>query len=161
MIGKVAIAAVLTVFVAGAAYAAYPCITLYRLDEAVATGNARTLRRLIDWPRVRVGIEADLARSERRELAPFGTAFMRNVAVKNSFTPEAVLAELRTAANGPEDGTRLRWATVEGPRQVVLDLGTVRLRLELRGATWRVTRAWLPDGVLERARTVADAAQPG
>lgn len=136
------------------AYVAYPCVTLYRLDGAVARNDTKTLRQLIDWPEVREGIETDLG-GGGQELAPFGAAFMRNVAVKASVTPENVLAALRADHAPPGDALgveRFRGAWLEGPDRLMLDLGSIRLRLELRGGTWRVTRAWLPEGLLIQAR---------
>lgn len=139
-------------------YVAYPCMTLYRLDEAVSRGDAQALRKLIDWPEVRRGIEADLA-SDGGELPPFGSMFMRTIAVKEAMTPENVLtalhaADARAGASAPSAVT-LRGAWVEGPCTVIVDLGTVRLRMQLRGGEWRVTRAWLPEDVLTRARQIA------
>ncbi len=143
-------------------YVAYPCMTLYRLDEAVSRGDARALRKLIDWPEVRRGIEADLA-SDNGELPPFGSTFMRTIAVKEAMTPENVLTALHAVDVTEGAATRapapmsvsLRGAWAEGPCTVVVDLGTVRLRMQLSGGEWRVTRVWLPEDVLTRAREIA------
>ncbi len=140
-------------------YVAYPCLTLYRLDCAMQRRDTAMLRRLVDWPRVRRGIEADLA-GPRDELAPFGTAFLRTIAVKTVVTPESVLEALdttpgRTDAQAP---ARLRGAWLDGPSLLVLDFGTVRLRMELRHGSWEVTRAWLAPDVLARARAEMGAA---
>ena len=137
-----------------ATYVAYPCLTLYRLDCAVARGDAAALRRLVDWPRVRHGIEADLA-GPRDELAPFGAGFMRKIAVNSAVTPESVLTALnakpeRSASSGLSGGLRGAW--LDGPAEIVLDFGTIRLRLELHGGSWEVTRAWLSPDILARAR---------
>ncbi len=140
----------------GAMYVAYPCIMLYRLDEAVAHGDTRALRTLIDWPEVRQGIEADLAEGDG-ELPPFGAAFMRTVAVKAAMTPENVMAALHAVDRDDREATpaRLRAVWVEGPCTAIVDLGTVRLQLQLRRGGWRVTRAWLPETVLTEARAIA------
>jgi len=137
-----------------ATYVAYPCLTLYRLDCAVARRDTATLRRLVDWPTVQHGIEADLA-GPRDELAPFGAAFMRKIAVNSAVTPESVLTALNTTPErGGSSGMsgRLRGAWLDGPAQIVLDFGTIRLRMELRRGSWEVTRAWLPSDTLARAR---------
>lgn len=152
-------AAVIGVAVAG--YAAYPCVTLYRLDGAVARNDTVALRRLIDWPEVRQGIEADLASDQGQELPAFGTGFLRTVAVKAAVTPENVLTALRaddgSAAHkqASDDPMRLRAVWLEGPSRLMLDLGSIRLRMELRGGAWEVTRAWLPADVLTQARAAA------
>ena len=54
---KPMLAAVLAI---GVGYAAYPYVTLYRLDNAIHTGDAATLRALVDWPAVREGIKEDI-----------------------------------------------------------------------------------------------------
>ena len=144
-------------------YVAYPFLTLYRLDSAVERRDAKALRRLIDWPMVREGIESDLA-APRDELAPFGAAFLRTVAIKAAVTPEAVLAALNAKsghAEGQAISGRLHGAWLEGPSRLVLDLGTVRLRMELRHGAWEVTRAWLPPEVLAQARAEAGSSQSG
>ncbi len=146
-----------------ATYVAYPCLTLYRLNSAVERRDTKALRRLVDWPEVRHGIEADLA-GPSQELAPFGTAFLRTVAVKAAVTPETVLTALNSKP-GREDAQalpgRLHGAWLEGPSRLVLDFGTVRLRMELRHGAWEVTRAWLPTDILTRARGEAQEAQRG
>lgn len=157
-------AAVIGCAVAG--YAAYPCVTLYRLDGAVARNDTVALRRLIDWPEVRQGIEADLASDRGQELPAFGAGFLRTVAVKAAVTPENVLTALRAddgqashsqAAHRPasDDAMRLRAVWLEGPGCLMLDLGSIRLRMQLRGGAWEVTRAWLPEDVLAQARAAA------
>lgn len=147
----------LAVAVIGGGYVVYPCVMLYRLDEAVSHGNTAALHRLIDWPEVRQGLEADLAGSDGSELAPFGASFMRTVAVNAAMTPENVISALRAADPGRRDRVQphLRGIWPEGPFAAVVDLGTVRLRVELQGGEWRVTRVWLPQTVLAEARAIA------
>lgn len=138
-------------------YVVYPCVMLYRLDRAVSDGNAVALRRLVDWPEVRQGLESDLARDDGSELAPFGASFMRTVAVKAAMTPENVISALHAVDRGDRAAAqpRLRGVWPEGPFTAIVDLGTVRLRVQLRGAEWRVTRVWLPPTVLTEARAIA------
>ena len=140
MATKTPIIVALGLLVAG--YVAYPCLALYRLDSAMARGDTASLRRLIDWPQV--------------------SAFIRTVAVKNTVTPEAVLAAMHATAGEPgENPMWLRAAWPEGPGRLVLDLGTVRLRLELERGVWEVTRAWLPADVLTHARSASRDARQG
>jgi hypothetical protein len=158
MVARTPIVAALVLVVAVAGYAAYPCVTLYRLDGAVTRNDAAVLRRLIDWPQVRQGIEADLASGAGEQLAPFGAGFLRTIAVKAALTPETVLTALHADdRHGGPDTLRLRAAWLEGPGRLMLDLGGVRLRMELRGGAWEVTRAWLPDDVLTQARAAVRA----
>lgn len=139
------------------AYIVYPCVMLYRLDGAVSRGDATALRTLVDWPEVRQGLESDLASADGSELAPFGASLLRNVAVKNAVTPENVVAALHMVDRSSPAGTapHLRGVWPEGPFAAIVDLGTVRLRVELHGGEWRVTRAWLPPTVLTEARAIA------
>jgi hypothetical protein len=143
-------------------YVAYPCLTLYRLDCAVERRDTVALRQLVDWPEVRHGIETDLA-GPSDELAPFGASFLRTVAVKAAVTPETVLTALNSKpghADAQALPDRLHGAWLEGPSALVLDFGTVRLRMELRHGAWEVTRAWLPPDVLTRARAEARQTPP-
>ena len=137
----------------GAMYVAYPCLMLYRLDNAVSRGDSRTLRSLVDWPEVRQGIEADLANGDG-DLPPFGAGLLRAVAVKAAMTPENVIAALH-AVDRHDGSARLHGAWMEGPCTVIVDLGTARLRMQLQSGEWRVTRVWLPETVLTNARAIA------
>lgn len=139
------------------AYVVYPCMMLYRLDEAVSHGDTAALRRLVDWPEVRQGLEADLARDDGNELAPFGASFMRTIAVKAAMTPENVISALHSVDRGDRGAAQphLRGVWPEGPFTAIVDLGTVRLRVQLRRGEWQVTRVWLPPPVLTEARAIA------
>ncbi len=141
----------------GLGYVVYPCVMLYRLDQAVARGDTTALRAMVDWPEVRQGLEFDLASGDKDQLAPFGASFLRTVAVKTAMTPENVMAALH-AVDGRDHADplpRFRGVWPEGPFAAIVDLGTVRLRVQLRGAEWQVTRAWLPPTVLTEARAIA------
>ena len=154
---KTPIAAALGILVIG--YVSYPFLTLYRIESAVQRGDTRTLRRLVDWPQVQKGIEADLARQqqERDELAPFGASFMRKVVVTNTVTPTAVCAALREIRAGKRASDPIRAGWLEGPGTLMLDMGQVRVRMQLEGAVWHVTRVWLPNPVLTAATQEASA----
>jgi hypothetical protein len=146
---KTPIAAALGLLVIG--YISYPFVTLYRLEAAVQHGDTKTLRRLVDWPQVRQGIEADLARQRRDELPLFGASFIRKIVVTNAVTPTAVCAAIREMRAAKGEGDMIRSGWLEGPGTLMLDLGKVRLRMTLEGATWHVTRVWLPSSVLAAA----------
>jgi hypothetical protein len=80
---KSMIAAVLAI---GVTYAAYPYVTLYRLGHAIHTGDAATLRTLVDWSAVREGIKEDICDNvaddpqSEGKLPAFGASFVRGIA---------------------------------------------------------------------------------
>lgn len=152
-----------------ALYLAYPYVTLYRLGQAIRAGDAGSLRVMVDWPRVREGIKEDISDmgvDEPRQTAasnalpPFGASFVRGVAassVDQQVTPEALAA---ITGPGPEasQGTPVHivWAFFQSPGRFVASLNTpthkaIRLEMELRGASWQVTRVWLPPKLLASA----------
>lgn len=135
-----------------AAYVAYPCLTLYRLQSALARGDTVTLNRLVDWSAVRQGIEADLA-SERHDALPmFGAGFMRRIAVKSEVNPDSVVSALRVREQeSPSGGTGISDAWLEGPRRLMIEADGMRMRMDLGLDGWQVTRVWLPHAVLATA----------
>lgn len=151
------------------AYLAYPYFTLYRLNAALNTGDAKTLQHLVNWPSVREGIKEDIcdgladngdATTRKGGLPGFGASFVRGIAtnaVDQKVTPQGLVAAVRHphAANGAPD-IHITWAFFDGPTQFSVDVkgldkAPVRLQLELKDATWRVTRVWLPPELLGRA----------
>jgi hypothetical protein len=135
-----------------AAYIAYPFLTLYRIQSALAHDDTKTLRSLVDWPSVRAGIENDVAAQRQGdELPAFGASFMRAVAVKTTVTPAAICAVLRDMGTEKTGGATIRSAWMEGPGTLMLDLGGVRVRMAMQGGIWHVTRVWLPRPVLTAA----------
>jgi hypothetical protein len=104
-----AIAAVLTV---GAAYVAYPYVTLYRINVAIQSADAATLESLVNWPSVRQGIKEDICDLVVDEPEPksagtlpaFGSSFMRGIAsnaIDRAVTPQALLAATGTVPQPP------------------------------------------------------------
>ena len=113
------------------------------------------------------------------DLPPFGASFVKGIAstaVDATVTPEALVqmvgheeapplgkAEaLRTAALR---GGHVEWAFFDGPRRFMLSVRMpaetagekpVKVRMDLRDGTWKVTRIWLPPSLL-RPGVVADA----
>lgn len=158
--------------VMGAAYVAYPYVTLYRLGSAVQTGDAVALRGLVNWPQVRAGIKQDICahigKTPRAEkvsdsLPPFGASFARGIAtnvVDQTVTPQHLVEITRreefatgTAPRSPH----VTWAFFAGPARFIADLDApgekapIRLQLTLRDGVWQLTRIWLPHGMLGQA----------
>jgi hypothetical protein len=109
-------------------------------------------------------------------LPPFGASFVRGIAsneIDSMVTPQHLLLVLRPAFAAPSDtllhrttalslsSVALDRAMFAGPTRFIVALhaagmpGRVRLQFELRHGAWRVTRAWLPQELLEasNART--------
>lgn len=153
--------------VLAAAYIAYPFVTLYRLNSALARGDTRTLVRLVDWPAVQEGLQEDIADdatnvadphavSTGATLAPFGYSFARGVihqAMQQDLTPQRVIDGLR----GASGRVGLRLAYFDGVSEFMVRLAAepgkqdIRLQLDLDGGVWRVARIWLPLGLLRQA----------
>jgi Protein of unknown function (DUF2939) len=157
------------------AYGAYPYVTLYRLGQAIRTGDAATLQAMVNWDSVREGIKEDICdmvadqptqAKASGQLPPFGAGFMRGIAtnvIDKQVTPEA----LAQAARQPDArqsvagaAVQVNWAFFEGPRTFVVDLtgqgqsDPIRLQMDLRDGAWSVTRVWLPPRLLQaNART--------
>ncbi len=165
--------------VAGAAviYAAYPYVTLYRLANAVSTGDAETLSTLVAWESVREGVKEDICdavtevstEEANREgaLRPFGYSFVRGVAgnlVDANITPEALVSSARspqmTTVSHPH--MRVNWAFFDSPRRFDIAVGMpgetgpdseLRVQMAFQHGKWMVTRAWLPSRLLMAANS--------
>ena len=158
----------------GLTYGIYPYVTLYRLGQAIRSGDAVRLEAMVDWSSVREGIKEDICdlvidqppqEQADGKLPPFGAGFVRGIAtnvVDRQVTPEALVA----AAQGPDaiETTRgaavqVSWAFFASPLAFVVDLNTpgqatpIRLQMDLRSGTWHVTRVWLPPDLLGQANT--------
>lgn len=173
MMGKKPIIGAL--LVVALAYAVYPYVTLYRLGLAIRHGNAMALQTMVDWPSVREGIKEDICdmvidqpQQAKRDdrLPPFGAGFMRGIAanaVDQSITPETLVsvAQQPETKQAPRRGAgaavQVNWAFFGSPTSFVVDLvapaqaSPIRLQMELRDGTWRVTRVWLPPELLAQA----------
>lgn len=155
----------------GVGYVAYPYATLYRLNQAIDTGNANALRTLVDWPAVREGIKEDLCDNVAAspattvsdgELPAFGASFVRGIAtneVDRNVTPKGVveLTHRQFAANAAGSGIAVNWAFFDDPTNFVVSFNAtgqhapIRLQLTLKDAAWQVTRIWLPTDMLRAA----------
>ena len=157
----------------GLIYGIYPYVTLYRLGQAIRSGDAARLETMVDWTSVREGIKEDicdlvidqppLEQADGR-LPPFGAGFVRGIAtnvVDRQVTPEALVA----AAQEPEAIEATRGAAVQVELGVLRQPGGLhggfvarRARLRRSGCrwicadgTWHVTRVWLPPDLLGQA----------
>lgn len=153
-------------------YLAYPYVTLYRLGEAIHSGDARTLQHLVNWASVREGIKEDIADTMagdvsaaegKGDLPGFGASFVRGLsanAVDQRVTPAGLVAATHHRNPPPLHGAdvQVNWAFFDGPTQFMVSLTAlgqatpIRLQLELHGAAWRVTRVWLPADLLDEAK---------
>lgn len=154
---------------AGMGYASYPYVTLYRLDQAINTGNAAELRTLVDWPAVREGIKEDLCDAaaddpaQSGQLPAFGASFVRGIAtnaVDQRVTPEGVVGMARRDHHGAGSHAAqpaVDWAFFSDPTNFEVSLSVpgeseaVRMRMTLKDTGWQVTRIWLPPAMLQGA----------
>ncbi len=159
------LAAAAAVLLVGGAYAASPFVTLYRLHEAIRTGDAATVRQLVDWDSVRDGLDEEVAGmavdmpdtqavSTGARLAPFGFSFLRGVASR-VVAAEVTPPKLLQALHGGGEGSRfsLRFAYFNSPTEFLARFAAphrreVQLRLNLEDGGWRVTRVWVPAGMI-------------
>ncbi len=155
----------------GVGYAAYPYVTLYRLDNAIHTGDAATLRTLVDWPAVREGIKEDICDNVADDpettaggkLPAFGTSFVRGIAanaVDQQVTAEGLVSMTRPRAEAMatlRGAMRVNWAFFQNPTDFIVSVDAsgqrepIRLQMSLKDATWQVTRIWLPPSMLEQS----------
>ena len=164
---------VLAVFVVlSSSYIAYPYLTLFRLGQAIRSGDSATLQKLVDWPAVREGIKEDVcdmvldaptqasAGQADATLPPFGASFVRGIAsssIDRSVTAEGLVAAASTSAPRHAQGAdiRVNWAFFEDPAVFAISLSApgqsepIKLQLELRHGTWQVRRVWLPPSLLQ------------
>lgn len=164
------------VLAVGVGYAASPYVALYRLEQAIHTGDAATLRALVDWPAVREGIKEDICDNAADEpgmtvsdgkLPAFGASFVRGIAanvVDRQVTAEGLVDMTHLRANGMatrDAAMQVDWAFFHNPTDFIVSIGAagrrgpIKLQLSLRDATWQVTRIWLPPAMLDpgNART--------
>jgi hypothetical protein len=153
----------------GVVYAACPYVTLYRLDNAIHTGDAATLQGLVNWPAVREGIKEDIcdnvvadpdATAGVGKLPAFGASFVRGIAssaVDQRITAEGLVDMTHHHATGiaqPDAAMRINWAFFSNPTDFMVSLDApgqrhpIKLQLSLSDAGWRVIRVWLPPAML-------------
>ena len=156
----------------------YPYVTLWRLAAALGSGDAPVLARLVDWDAVRDGIKEDICDevtetpttmiASNNTLPPFGFSFVREIAgnaVDANINPDNLVSATRVAGPNLRPGQEmlgLRYAFFDDPSRFTMVYHTqgqaagepdLRLQLELRHFTWKVTRAWLPPSLLVAANS--------
>jgi Protein of unknown function (DUF2939) len=156
----------------GLTYGIYPYVALYRLGQAIRSGDSVGLEAMVDWTSVREGIKEDICdlvidqppqEQANGKLPPFGAGFVRGIAtnvVDRQVTPEALVA----ATQGPDAtkvtrgaAVQVRWAFFASPSAFVVDMYApgqatpIRLQMDLHSGTWHVTRVWLPPDLLAQA----------
>jgi len=147
-------------------YVAYPYVTLYRLGEALHSGDSQTLTALVNWPAVRDGIKRDISDRPNAavgtgELPGFGASFVTGIATRSvdqRVTPEGLVKAVRaTAPVRTHDRMQVNWAFFDGPTQFIVSLTApgqavpIRLEMRLHDTQWRVDRVWLPPDLLDQA----------
>ena len=166
-----------TLVAMGLAYAAYPYITLYRIGDAIRSGDTKTLEVLVNWSSVREGIKEDIcdlvvedpeATAGGGKLPPFGASFMRGIAstaIDQAVTPQALLAATGSIAGSAvhqrqsQPGVKgadvhVQWAFFDGPASFEVSLHAVgqsepiRMEMVLRHGAWQIDRVWLPAQLL-------------
>jgi hypothetical protein len=161
----------LALLVAILVYMASPCVALWRLTGALGRGDVAALEHGVDWPALRAGLKADIAEGiigpmdtqlAANTLPPFGASFITGIAdsaVEHEVTALNVAEMMR---NLPTDEAMsnplalIDHAYFESPTIFVVSMrdadddSHIRLRLELRYGRWLVTRAWIPQDLIER-----------
>lgn len=157
-----------------AAYVGYPYLTLYWLDQALLTGDKQALEQLVDFPRVRADLKAEIkakvigkaeATTEKRPiLGTIGAALAELIAppvvdkgVDAMVTPESILNNPTVVEHRERDESFIDFITYaffSGPTTFTFDLKdpeepnspTVTAIMRLTGFSWRVVELDLPPG---------------
>lgn len=165
-----------------AAYMIWPYMTLYRLGEAIRSGDDATLEALVDWDGVREGIkedvsdtvlepEAEVASSDAK-LPPFGFSFVKGITgnkIDSSVTPQGLVSAAHPTNDEAQRGSvmasarnpTVSWAFFDSPTSFSVLLRApglppeqpIRIELALRSGAWKVVRAWLPPAMLVAGRS--------
>jgi len=155
-----------------AAYVGYPYLTMYWIDRALITDDETALIRLVDFPRVREGLKADLklqvldkaqaAAENRPILGAFGAALagllgptVVDSAVDGMVTPRAILDSDIVVEHQRKDESFapfVTYAFFSAPTRFRFDLKdpnkadspTITAEMALVGPRWRVVAIELP-----------------
>ena len=155
-----------------AVYIAYPYWTLYRLEQALLTNNAESLKKIVDFPAIRASAKAQVAdglmeRSQelgekRPVLGDIGEALTKILGpsviggtVDSLVTPDAVLNNPTVVEHREKDdgfGDYMTYAFFTSPTTFrvdakdpnVADAATIAATMTLDGFRWRITRVALP-----------------
>lgn len=163
---------VLTLLILLAAYVGYPYLTLYWLNQALLTDDKQTLAKIVDFPRVRADLKADVksdvyaktreAAEKRPILGAFGEALAKLLApslvdstVDTMVTPEAILDSPTVVEHRKSDESFfdfVSYAFFASPTTFQFDLKDpekpdspmVTAIMALSGFRWRVVGIDLP-----------------
>jgi len=155
-----------------AVYIAYPYWTLHRLEQALLSNNAETLKRIVDFPAVRASIKAQVEGGLRQKseelgqtrpvLGDIGKALTSILGpsviggtVDSWVTPEAILNNPTVVEHREKDegfGDSTTYAFFSGPTTFKVDIKdpneadspTFVAIMTLEGVRWRVTDVELP-----------------
>ena len=154
-------------------YAASPYLTLWRLSLALNAEDTGTIADAVDWDSVRQGLKQDIAEGvvgmpatqmvATNTLPPFGSGFFIGIAntfVDRAVTPTELVSVLHDLSGTETQGVpaRIEGAFFDGPTRFVLRIhapgqddeeAPLRVLLELRGMRWMVTRAWVPQDLMD------------
>ncbi len=159
----------IAMFIAG--YVVSPCVALWGIAGALQHGDVAALERSVDWAALRNGMKQDIAdgiigpvstQMSPSALPPFGTSFINGIAgsiIDHEMTAANLVALAHQdrgddAMPNPFDLIEHAYFQSASVFEVVLrnadDDSHLRLQLELQGMHWRVTRAWIPQDMIER-----------
>ena len=155
-----------------AAYIGYPYLTLYWIDHALLTNDKAALERLVDFPRVRETLKAEvklalLAKAHKEAenrpiLGIFGSALagmlappLVDSAVDGMVTPEAILNSETVVEHRQRNESFIDFVTYaffSSPTAFTVDLKdpekpespTITAVMALSGLRWRVVAVKLP-----------------
>ena len=155
-----------------AAYAGYPYLTLYWLNDALLADDKQALERLVDFPRVRADLKTDVksdvyaktreAAEKRPILGTFGEALARLLAptlvdstVDTMVSPDAILDDPTVVEHRRKDESFIDfvdYAFFASPTTFKLDLKdpgkpdspTLTAVMEFSGLRWRIVGVDLP-----------------
>jgi Protein of unknown function (DUF2939) len=122
---------------------------------------------------------AETAQNDKADsaLPPFGESFVRGIAsnvIDKNVTPSGLVSAAQQSqmsdsddrsppdAREPRANPRITWAFFDGPASFSVELlppgdataqEPIRIQMELRHGTWKVTRAWLPSSMLVQANS--------
>ena len=158
-----------------AAYLAWPCVTLYRLNTALQHRDLAALAAGVDWDSVREGLKEDIAdgimgddagamQQATDALPPFGAGFVRGMAgnaVDRMVTPERLVAGVHQSGQMAGVWSMRGWFDSPTRFEVSMpppgsgaDAGAMRLQMDLVrngwGFAWQVTGAYVPPAMFTR-----------
>ena len=153
-------------------YLAYPYWTLYRLQNALLSNNAETLKKIVDFPAVRANMEKEVQGGLLRKsqelgkkapvLGNIGEALTRALgpsvvggSIDSLVTPEALLSNPTVVEQREKDegfDGFLKWAFFTSPTTFEIqsqnpdkaDAPVITSTMELQGVRWRITKVDLP-----------------